>query len=92
MLQLRGKVMKQNVEIDKKPFLTGMNIFFLAVAIFMPVFSEVNRYYIRYVNSRVEYSFGDLITVSAPAESSDMAGRVFRLCADTRSELLSASL
>lgn len=55
--------MKQKAEIYKNPFLTGMNIFFLAVAIFMPVFSEVNRYYIRYVNSRVEYSFGDLITV-----------------------------
>ena len=58
-----GAAMTQQSKSHKEPFLSGMNIFFIVVAIFIPVFAEIHRYYIRSVNPRVEYSFSDFITV-----------------------------
>ena len=55
--------MTQQSKSHNEPFLSGMNIFFIVVAIFIPVFTEIHRYYIRSVNPRVDYSFSDFITV-----------------------------
>ena len=56
-------VMKKASKIPNKKFLTGMNIFFLAIAIGLPVYTEIQSYYVRSVNPRVEYSFSDLISI-----------------------------
>ena len=45
----------------EEPFLNGMNIFFLVVAIFVPVYSITHRYYIQTLNPRAEFWFSDLI-------------------------------
>lgn len=55
--------MKKASETPNKKFLSGANIVFLVIAIGLPIYSEIHRYYIRSVNPRVEYSFSDLISL-----------------------------